>query len=73
MIAINEPRLESDLGHRFQYLTEFMGFGPADVAAIHASAPALAGAVPNLVDAVWVVDGDRVVERLPVAARGRIT
>jgi D-serine deaminase-like pyridoxal phosphate-dependent protein len=29
--------------------------------------------VSNLVDAVWVVDGDRVVERLPVAARGRIT
>jgi D-serine deaminase-like pyridoxal phosphate-dependent protein len=29
--------------------------------------------VSNLVDAVWLVDGDRVVERLPVAARGRIT
>ena len=29
--------------------------------------------VSNLVDAVWVVDGDQVVERLPVAARGRIT
>jgi D-serine deaminase-like pyridoxal phosphate-dependent protein len=29
--------------------------------------------VSNLVDAVWMVDGDRVVERLPVAARGRIT
>jgi D-serine deaminase-like pyridoxal phosphate-dependent protein len=29
--------------------------------------------VSNLVDAVWIVDGDRVVERLPVAARGRIT
>jgi D-serine deaminase-like pyridoxal phosphate-dependent protein len=29
--------------------------------------------VSNLVDAVWVVDGERVVERLPVAARGRIT
>ena len=29
--------------------------------------------VSNLVDAVWVVDGDHVVERLPVAARGRIT
>lgn len=29
--------------------------------------------VSNLVDTVWVVDGDRVVERLPVAARGRIT
>jgi D-serine deaminase-like pyridoxal phosphate-dependent protein len=29
--------------------------------------------VSNLVDAVWMVEGDRVVERLPVAARGRIT
>jgi D-serine deaminase-like pyridoxal phosphate-dependent protein len=29
--------------------------------------------VSNLVDSVWVVDGDRLVERLPVAARGRIT
>lgn len=29
--------------------------------------------VSNLVDAIWVVDGDRVVEQLPVAARGRIT
>ena len=29
--------------------------------------------VSNLVDHVWLVDGDAVVERLPVAARGRIT
>ena len=29
--------------------------------------------VSNLVDQVWLVDGDDVVERLPVAARGRIT
>jgi D-serine deaminase-like pyridoxal phosphate-dependent protein len=29
--------------------------------------------VSNLVDAVWIVEGDRAVERLPVAARGRIT
>ena len=29
--------------------------------------------VSNLVDAVWLVDGDQVLERLPVAARGRIT
>ena len=29
--------------------------------------------VSNLVDTVWMVDGERVVERLPVAARGRIT
>ena len=29
--------------------------------------------VSNMVDSVWMVDGERVVERLPVAARGRIT
>ena len=29
--------------------------------------------VSNLVDSVWLVDGEQVVERLPVAARGRIT
>jgi D-serine deaminase-like pyridoxal phosphate-dependent protein len=29
--------------------------------------------VSNLVDTLWMVDGERVVERLPVAARGRIT
>jgi len=29
--------------------------------------------VSNMVDAVWLVDGDTVLDRLPVAARGRIT
>ena len=29
--------------------------------------------VTNLVDKVWLVDGDQVLEQLPVAARGRIT
>ena len=29
--------------------------------------------VSNLVDDIWLVDGDAVVDRLPVAARGRIT
>ncbi|MEO8521963.1 MAG: hypothetical protein ABI603_11400, partial [Acidobacteriota bacterium] len=28
--------------------------------------------VANLVDHAWLVDGDRVVERLPITARGRI-
>ncbi|HEV3258594.1 MAG TPA: hypothetical protein VG013_17090 [Gemmataceae bacterium] len=38
MKRIDEARLESDLGYRFGYVAEFMGFGPADVAAIHAAA-----------------------------------
>lgn len=53
MISINESRLESDVAYRFGYLTEFMGFGPEDVAAIHAAAPLLTPVVPALVDAVY--------------------
>lgn len=54
MQTINEARLEKDLGYRFGYLTEFMGFGADDVQAIHAAAPRLAPLVPALVDAVYV-------------------
>jgi hypothetical protein len=53
MKQINERRLESDLGFRFEYLAEFMGFGPADITAIHSAAAALAPVVPQLVDAVY--------------------
>ena len=53
MIRIDERRLESDLGYRFQYLVEFMGFGKDDVAAIHATASVIAPLVPKLVDAVY--------------------
>jgi len=51
--SIDEGRLETDLGYRFGYLAEFMGFGDGDVAAIHDAAPALAPLVPALVDAVY--------------------
>jgi hypothetical protein len=54
MKHIDERRLEHDLGYRFAYLTEFVGFGPEDVAVIHALAPHLAPLVPALVDAVYV-------------------
>jgi hypothetical protein len=53
MTAIDEPRLENDLGYRFGYVAEFIGFGPDDVAAVHAAAPLLAPLVPGLVDAVY--------------------
>ena len=53
MKHIDERRLESDLGYRFQYLVEFMGFGEEDVAAIHGAAPAIAPLVPALVNAVY--------------------
>jgi hypothetical protein len=53
MKHVDEKRLESDLGYRFEYSAGFMGFGPDDVAAIHASAAHLAPLVPGLVDAVY--------------------
>ncbi|MDA0807355.1 MAG: protoglobin family protein [Planctomycetota bacterium] len=53
MQQIDEQKLESDLGYRFGYLTEFMGFGEDDIAAIHGSASHLAPLVPTLVDAVY--------------------
>jgi hypothetical protein len=53
MKTIDEPRLENDLAYRFEYLAEFMGFGAADIAAIHGAAGALAPLVPSLVDAVY--------------------
>ena len=53
MQQIDEQKLESDLGYRFGYLTELMGFGEDDIAAIHGSAAHLAPLVPTLVDAVY--------------------
>lgn len=53
MKKIDESRLESDLGYRFSYLTEFVGFSDDDIAAIHGAASHLAPLVPALVDAVY--------------------
>ena len=50
---IDEPRLESDLGYRFEYLTDFMEFSSEDIETIHGAAEALAPLVPSLVDAVY--------------------
>lgn len=54
MKNIDEVKLESDLGYRFGYLAEFIGFGPEDIETIHACATHLAPVVPDLVDAVYV-------------------
>lgn len=53
MKHIDEPRLETDLIYRVEYLREFMGLDDADIAAIHGSASLLAPVVPALVDAVY--------------------
>jgi hypothetical protein len=54
MNYIDETRLETDLGYRFDYLAEFLGFDDNDIAAIHAAAGPLGERVPALVDAVYV-------------------
>ena len=51
---IDEAQLEADLGYRFEYLTEFMGFSAEDIDTIHGAAEALAPLAPSLVDAVYV-------------------
>ena len=53
MQNIDEDALETDLGYRFNYLSEFIGFDEADIQAIHDSAEHLAPIVPQLVDAVY--------------------
>src|SRR5271165_919782 len=53
MLHVDEPRLESDLDYRFQYLSEFMEFDEDDIAAIHEFAKVLAPLVPSLVNAVY--------------------
>lgn len=53
MKTIDEERLATDAAYRFDYLAEFIGFGEADAAAIHATAEKLAPLVPSLVDAVY--------------------
>ncbi|WP_254510794.1 protoglobin family protein [Anatilimnocola floriformis] len=53
MKHIDETRLETDLAYRVGYVTEFMGFGADDIAALHGSAAVLGPIVPQLVDAVY--------------------
>ena len=53
MKHIDESRLETDLGYRVGYVTEFMGFGADDIAGLHGSAALLGSIVPALVDAVY--------------------
>lgn len=53
MKHIDEARLETDSAYRFEYVSEFMGFGEEDIAVIHGAAPLVAPLVPGLVDAVY--------------------
>ncbi len=53
MKQIDEARLQSDLGYRFAYVTEFIGLNDKDLQVIHGAAEVLAPLVPGLVDAVY--------------------
>jgi hypothetical protein len=53
MKNIDEQTLECDLGYRFGYLSEFVGFGVNDIALIVAAGPQLAEHVPALVEATY--------------------
>jgi hypothetical protein len=53
MKRIDEQRLEEDTLYRVGYVSEFMGFGGDDIAAIHGAAAHLAPLVPVLVEAVY--------------------
>ncbi len=53
MKQIDEQRLEENVVYRVGYVSEFMGFDAADIAAIQGAASQLAPVVPALVDAVY--------------------
>ena len=50
MRTIDEPRLETDLQYRYDYLAEFIGFGSADAALIQGFAPHLGLRIGEIVD-----------------------
>ncbi|MBC8353177.1 MAG: protoglobin family protein [Planctomycetes bacterium] len=53
MQQIDEERLETDLQYRYDYLVEFIGFGPGDVSLIQSSAPHLGPRIPELVEKTY--------------------
>ena len=53
MHTIDEPRLEADSQYRYEYLADFIGFGPEDAALIQGSAMYLGPLIPQLVDKTY--------------------
>jgi hypothetical protein len=53
MQFIDESRLETDPLYRYEFLANFIGFGPDDVKLIQAAAPHLGPRVPQLVDQTY--------------------
>jgi len=53
MQTVDESRLETDPQYRYQYLADFIGFGPEEVRIIQASAPHLGPRIPQLVEKTY--------------------
>jgi hypothetical protein len=53
MNTIDEERLESDSQYLYEYLADFIEFGPTDVKAIQASAMHLGPRIPQLVEQTY--------------------
>jgi len=53
MQQVDENRLESDLKYRYDFLAEFIGFGPEEVSLVQASAMHLGPRIPELVDKTY--------------------
>ncbi|MCP4782831.1 MAG: hypothetical protein GY903_15275 [Fuerstiella sp.] len=53
MKQIDEERLEEDAQHRYEFLADFIGFGPDDVKLIQASAPHLGPRIGEMVDSTY--------------------
>ena len=53
MQTVDELRLDSDLQYRYEFLADFIGFGPEDAAAIHAFAPHLGPRIGELVEKTY--------------------
>lgn len=53
MKCVDETRLQTDLEYRFQFLADFIGFGPDDREAIQMAAMFLGPMIPELVEATY--------------------
>jgi hypothetical protein len=53
MQQIDEEKLETDLQYRYEYLADFIGFGPEDVSLIQTSAPHLGPRIPEIVETTY--------------------
>lgn len=53
MKSIDESRLETDVQYRYEFLAEFIGFGPEEAAAIQAFAPHLGPRIGELVERTY--------------------